>query len=471
MDIFQNFKYSLRSKIIVIGLTFFLNLLIVRFLPVQDYAIYVLILAIVNFVGIFSFLGFGNAMQFFVSEHHSNNVKAKKYFGTGFSTIVIFSLISSLVIILFSSLLSNAYKIPATFFFLAGVFIFVRAIFGISIITLVANNKIKELSFANFLHTLSRYLIIIIIFLGFGAFNILIAELIVSFVIIIIAVFSLKKILSVSFNFSVFKDLFVFARKVVISDTIGILLTPLYTFVLGLFSLSSLAFFSAALKISYFFLLFGQSISTVFFPVFVYNRKNIKKIRNFIFILMRFIIIFFSFCLVNVIIFAKDILYIVMGGKYLTVGNILIIQCFAMVFEVFFMILFMYFNASKRPIYSTYSLLFKAIITITSLFVTIPLFLEYGATISLFISASLGNLLIYYYSKKIIEWSFPTRTFLNCIIAGFFCFLIVKSTLLFTTGFVSLVLGGFVSLSYFGFLILLKELKKDDLNYLKKIVF
>ncbi|MBR9678777.1 MAG: oligosaccharide flippase family protein [Nanoarchaeota archaeon] len=472
MSIIQNFKYSLSSKFIIVFLSFFLNLLIVRFLPVSDYAIYVLILSIVLFVSALSHFGFASSIQFFLSENRSNIIKSKKIFGTGVSVISIFIIIYMFVMFLLSPYLSNMYGIPLYFFIFASIFIPIRSIFGIIIASLLAMNKIKALSITNTIYTLSRFSVILCILLGLGSFGALIAELFVHLLSIFIGLFILREIINFSFNEQVFKNLFSFSKKVVLGESFNSFLSPIFEFALGLFSLSSLAFFAAPLKINHFFLIAWEVVYMVFFPIFVSNRHNLKKIRNYIFLIFRFSLIVLGFCFVNILLFSKDILFFVLGDKYLDSSSIFVLQSIAMIINFFFSLLLMLFITSKKPIYSTYSIIFKTVVTIISLMFFIPVFLEFGAAFSFILSVSVGNLLTYYYSKKFFGWKFPFRTFLKCVMSGLLVFVLVKIVLsMFNFGVLSLFVGGFVSLSYFVFLFLLKEFGKSDLIILKKIVF
>lgn len=472
MSIVQNFKYSLASKIVVIFLGVVLNLLIIRFFSVNELGIYSLILSVVNLTGTLAYVGTGNALQFFISEKIRKKSEVKKYFGTGFSIIFLVTVILSLLVFLLKDALSSIYKIPSVFFVLSSLFVLIRALFGVLVIVLTGSNKVKELSVINASHTLLRFSVIVFVLLGFGSLGALIAESFSSLVFVIGGFFIVREIFSLHFELNAFKEIFLYAVRIFGAVFINLIISPIYEFVLGSISITRLALYSAPLKMSSVFLLIGQSAYTVLFPAFVSKRNDKQRIGFYINIIFRFAVIFYTFCLFNMIIFSEKILFMVSGNKYTSSSLVLIIQSFAMVLEFFSTILLMQFETSKKPVFATYSVVWRALVTFVSVFTLIPLFFETGAALALLSSVSIGNIVTFYFSRKIVRWNFPWNVFFKCVLSAFLSSLIVVFVSgLFSNVFVSTFVGGIFSLiSYSGLVYLLRTFRKEDVEFLRELI-
>jgi len=217
-----------------------------------------------------------------------------------------------------------------------------------------------------------------------------------------------------------------------------------------------------------------NSIITIYLPLFskFYEKHNLRIIKKIIYKLEKYFSIFFL-SIIILIILNGDLIFSILIPNYINSVPILKIMIFFPYFLSISQPRSYYFVAAKKQKIQVFINSITRSLIIILLVLLIKPYGTFGYSISQTIPWILWCFLNYYFSKKIFKLNFQKGILLQLIFAIISIILSYLLKMIFITFLNSisiLLLTSFLSIGlYFILLINFKELKKDDIKFLKKI--
>ncbi|WP_404405192.1 lipopolysaccharide biosynthesis protein [Jeotgalibacillus malaysiensis] len=273
-----------------------------NYLSPSEYGVMTTVQTLVGMLQLFLLLSLHGAVTRFYYDFLDNPQKQKEYLGSIYIFTLIFSLVLSVILILFKesigSLLFQNIPVDPYYYYLIGI-AWVSALSTLPMALFRAQEKaglfvIINLIKAVSIMSLSAYLIIV---KGLGAESALIAHLIVTFVIVIITFLMQRKSLTWSLNISFVKQSLIFSIPLLPHVASGWIISSSDRVILEKFvSLDEIGLYALAVQVSLVLSLFYTSVNNALVPRYTRLRKENKDIEGdkLLKIFSRIIIIFGS---------------------------------------------------------------------------------------------------------------------------------------------------------------------------------
>jgi O-antigen/teichoic acid export membrane protein len=233
-----------------------------------------------------------------------------------------------------------------------------------------------------------------------GALGYLKGQLIASFLMAIIYLFTSIKISSINFNLKVFKNIFFYSIPFIPPLLVSWFINQSNrVFLENTVSLDAVGIFSFSNKISIATSLFTTALMTSFEPNFYRlasgsdkDRIKIKTFLNF-FILIAILSSFIFLLMIN------EILFVFFDKEYSGTTNIISLITLSNLFGTGTGITGLFFQQSKKMIPNMYISISAAILIFLLYYFLIPIYFIYGAAISLLITTMYAFITSYFYTK------------------------------------------------------------------------
>ncbi len=346
--------------------------------------------------------------------------------------------------------------------------------------TFAAYTQQAKADIPNLIQTLSlQVLRVIIVLLGFGAVALAFGNFLSTLIILPMFIYLFKNHKIGSFDKDLAKEYFIISLPVTLTGILSTLFTTLDQVLLQFFTNSEqLGYYTAGFRIGGFVLLISQSIGGLFFPLFskASNEKNYETIKRLVNKFERFSYIYIMPILILVTIFAKEIVLLLLGSKFINSTAIMVVINIAMFLNVV--------NSPHGSILAGLGQFKKTLIIVIWQFITFlilvviftyPSFLNlsgFGTALSILIANLLNVILHRIYSKKYLNSisNMPTIYYLSFGILNFTVFSLLKKNIPMESLFVIVIFIIVYFVITFYLLKVFNLLKKEDLQYLKTIL-
>jgi len=460
------------AKIYFIFAGYILQMVMSRFLTVSQMGIYQYVNSVISPVNMVLIQSGVQSTSYFVSRDEENENKVKFFALKVFS---LFSIILFLILQLFAEIISvfitKDIENAIYFRIASGIFIF-YGVYAVLIGFINGKKLFKNQALFDMGYTTFKILLIIVsLILGYNLFGVLLSWVISTFVITVIAIFSVK----IGKNgFTLKKEYFQYIFPIVIYQFLFYVLLNIDTWLLGYLSSSEnvlnnggnyLAVSNIA-KIPFQIVL---SITFIIFPII--SKSNLAEKENlnvYIFNTFKYAVLFASPFVATIFINPKIFLLIIYGQNYL--NNIIPLKI--SVAGTFFLALFVISNSiiaalGKPKLPVVFIILTIIVASILNFILTKQYFIN-GTAISMTFSYFFGFCLSYFYLIKIIKFKF------NFILIKFSIILILLDFLLksidISNIYINIVYLFFIVIIVFILFFLSKELNRNDFGMLKKIL-
>ena len=401
--IFKNFILVIITEVVEIISNFLILYILTHIFPPDLYVYYSFSIAFYSFLVIFANFGLGTTIIRNISTLDMNkSEKIKELISGGFFLVIVFSIIPSVLLFLFSNYIEQIYNLPSMavnlnfislYLFSSSIIFYFECVFqGIK--------KYKFYTISKVITNISKLSIVLSsLFLNFP----------ISFILQLFAVSSLVQAITITIFIQLkFKSLSIFMflkkKKIVriLKFAVFVFFPVLFQYLFSQFNQFILAFHAKPAELAQFIitLIIIQSLSV---PLFIFSRfifpyissymqnyeKNRKKIYiayNYVFkfgLLIMVPLSFYIFC------FSENIIIIVFGNQYINIAfylryfafylNILILDSAGAIF----------LWASNKPKLVFKLSFFTTTLTIIMSVLLIPFYYTYGAILSIIIPRSI----------------------------------------------------------------------------------
>lgn len=400
--------------------------LMLRLLGQNEYGLYNLVASIVAYLGILNF-GFGSAYIRYYSRHKSNNdfvniAKINGMFLIVFSSIGLIAVLAGMILIfntdaIFGTKLTSGELLTAKT--LMAIMVFNIALSFPSIVFnshITANEKFVFQKITQVVKVIvNPFLILPILFLGYGSVGMVIVSTVLNFIIEIINIMFCFKKLHIKFSFHGFdivlmREMTVFSSFVFLHMVMNQVLWNVDKFILGrIWGTTTVAIYSLAAQLNMYYLSFSTAISNVFIPRvnnIVFSSDDINGNKELTDLLVRvgrlqFIIV--SLILLGLIFFGRPFIFMWAGKNYIESYPIAMLLIIPVTFPL---IQNLGIEILRAKNLQKFMAIINVFIALLNVFVSIPLAKMYGgvgSALGTAISLIIGNLLIanLYYHYKI----------------------------------------------------------------------
>ncbi len=460
------------AKIYFIFTGYLLQMVMSRFLSVSQMGLYQYVNSVISPVNMVLIQSGVQSTSYFVSRDEKNENKVKFF---ALKVFAIFSIILFIILQLFAEIISLfiTKNVENTIYFriASGIFLF-YGVYAVLIGFINGKKLFKNQALFDIGYTTLKILLIVIsLVLGYNLFGVLLSWVISTFVITVIAIFSVK----IGENgFSLKKEYFQYIFPILIYQFLFYILLNLDTWLLGFLSSSEnvlnnggnyLAVSNIA-KIPFQIVL---SITFIIFPII--SKSNLAEKENlnvYIFNTFKYAVLFASPFVTTIFVNPKIFLFIIYGQNYLNNTVPLKISVAGTFFLSLFVISNSIISALGKPKVPVIFIVFTISISIVLNIILTKQYFINGTAISMTFSYFLGFCLSYFYLINIIKFKFNFILIKFAVILGFvnllFKFVDISNI------YVNIGSLFFITIIVFILFFLLKEFNKGDFVALKKIL-
>lgn len=380
--------------------------------------------AIIAFFVIIFGLSIRGSTTYFYYNHNSTENYLKKIYGTSVLTILAFSGLGILILLLCKSYLLDPLFENIDFYpyvILSLISIFFQPLYFFYQSLLKAKQLAKKAVFLDLLFFVTMIGLTVILILGFdfGAEGALIANAIASLLVFIVSCIGLKQEVILSFNVDIFKKLLKYSLPILPHNLSGWAMNMFDKVILNsLTSLSVVAFFDVGSQIGKVVNMLSLGINSAYSPWFFDQIKNNPNSKIQIANTTNKIIVFYAFSGVAVSWLAPEILKIISRPEYHDSWKIVPVISTAFVINGFYFTFSntFFLNKTKHLPLLTLS---GAVINIILNLILIPMYGFYGAAYASLFTKSIFTFITYKVSNRILPINYNLRFIILIILIGF----------------------------------------------------
>lgn len=428
------------SQIILSATTFFISIILGRFLGPAELGIYSLTISIYIMVSVIGGMGIANAIVKFVAESQDKNEDFKKISSSSVILTLIFGILSGLILIYLSGILSDIFSMEEL-----NVTIKIAAL---SLPFLMINNTLlgifnglREMKIFS-IRAIIRSLLLLgltisLLIAGFGIYGVVFAVFLSETGIFLILLFSSKDYFS--FNFTDFINtsevLLKFSSHLVIANIIWILTINADKVLIGFFLTDTdVGIYTIVLAFGSGLILIPGALSTVLYPMISQLNKtgNFENIASLVNKFLRYSLFILSFLGLILILFSKDIILILLNQNFLAVLKPLWIYILGIVFFGSVSSIVIVFRGMGKPDLDWKMSLNSLIVGVILNIILIPAFGIIGAVIGTISALLTDSILTIIFLKKYLNIKIKNFVFIkaiSCIILPFLCLIIAEKFL------------------------------------------
>ena len=478
------------TAVVATGLiSFLLRIFLARSLSVTEYGLFYAVFALVSFFTLFHDLGLRSALVKYIPEFEvrkrSDKIKSSMVLTLLFQAVLAFSVTMALftfsdqiaLAIFRTAEASLVIKILSVWFFTAIFRYLFRSVFqGFQNMLAYASMEFLNILFV----LLSAILLVGVVGVGIegAALSYLLASLIVAALGMILLRRGYPQVLreKVQITKPLIKKLFAFALPVFIGGLGGLVIGYTDTLTITVFrTLPEVGFYQTAQPAARMLWYFSTSLTVILFPMIseLWARRERKLLRNALHFLTKFSFILIIPTALIFIAFPDIVINLLFGPRYLAGTTVLQILSGAAIVYMLYAILVSVINGIGKPIINTKVVALMASLNLAGNLVLIPTYGIEGAAIATFSAYTLGLVLMFYYTRKLVKFTVPALSLLKTVTGGVLTLLIIfglKSVLVlppWPEAFVVVM----PSLVFYGVWVLAtKAVTKDDLRLIARIV-
>jgi O-antigen/teichoic acid export membrane protein len=501
--------WTLSGNVLFYLVSFIYVILVARFVPPDELGLYYLALSIVSLVAVLDDLGFSAAIVRYIPFFQAKNQpgKIRHLVRLGYSVVVAFALILSVALWLAADVIGELYQNPQL----------PEAVRMLVIILLLANIKDINLSFLRGMkdiksmqvvkNTLNTAKLVLtataFYFIGTSVLSLSLGLILSHVIAIIIALFLAKRsslklpageeliknkeLVHELLPFGLMMSLIIYLNTLLISTNsviLGFMSDPLE-------STTIVAVFHIASKLAMQLVVIPNSIAMIFLPImaYLYGKGSLDQMRGVAETTQRWsLFLTVPFGLV-MIAFAGDILGVLYGNDYREGALVMSLVVLGVIVKSSFLVLSNTLSAMRRVDVQMKIVCVSGLVNLALNFLLIPSLGMDGSALAAFISIATALLLIVYYSKKLVGFGLAPEVYKIAAVALFtflFIMLIKPAAPLILSQFPKIgtgitaeaagkalymvylgILAAVSSAVFFVFVILLKCLRKDDVELMK----
>jgi len=490
------FVFSLSAYLFM----FLFKLTVARYFGPDKFGLFNLAEAILGILGTLALIGIDYGVTRYIPIYENRGEKSllKGYLNFIFKIPLFSSLILTILILLSAPLIKTFFNFPDDFVLILRLFVIIlpfHVLNGIFTQVFLAKNKVLHQNISK--HIIETGLLLV------GALLIVLLKLNIYYLVLF---FIIPKFLSFIYNIWVYKskinfqktnnqiynwkEWIYFSSPLLIMGVFSYFISWTDNLVIGKFlEPTHLGVYAIAFSLSRFLLVFVYSLKMVFMPIiserYAHNDKEainflFKKSQNWMFGLALPIALFLIF-------FAKEILDILYGAKYISGALSINILVVGFILTIYFGLVHSIIILHKKTKYLLKISLLVASINFFLNIVMVPVFGIIGAAISSSFSLSLLSLLYWYKARKLEKLNFNRNTNIKIFFSTILSLIIIKmitEIFVFNEYLKLISMGILYILIYVIFLLILKTFDKSDfqimlavekklginLNFIRKII-
>ncbi|WP_273130294.1 lipopolysaccharide biosynthesis protein [Bacillus weihaiensis] len=375
------------------------------YLNPAEYGVMTTIQTLVGMLQIFLLLSLNGAVTRFFYDFLEQPEKRKEYLGSIFIFVLLFSTIIATILLLFSnsigSLLFRNIPIDPFYYYLIGLSC-TSALLALPMALFRAQEKAGLFILVNTLKALFIMGLTVYLIVGrdLGAESALIAQLLITFLFVLITFGMLRKFLKFSLNFSLVKQSLLFSLPLLPHVASGWIISSSDRVILEKFvNIADLGIYALAAQVSMVLALFYSSINNALVPRYTMLRKEGNELKaSKLLKIFAYVVVIFGVASIPVAMYAIKLFT---SDQYYGAIAIIPILLIAQIVKGFYFIpVAKLFYTKKTKIIATSSTL-AAIFNIIINIIAIPIIGLYGAIVSTIIAELLRLLLIYKASKSV----------------------------------------------------------------------
>jgi len=473
------------STVLSTVLSFISIYFIIKHIGAETYGTFVVALAIVSTFNSISDLGFSSAHIKRISEGKDINECISTFLVTRLALIGAMILVLAISLIVWTSFLEGDLSGDKVWLFLL---IVIYIIFvDVSNVVITTFNAKTQTAKAQLLSLCSPFLLVpMIVFMCLyspSMINLALVYTITGFTIALIALFMLFRENVIFTKPVLFRSYAVFALPLAITTILGMVAMNVDKIVIGWFDVSDAAYYSTSQTLVAVFGIIGASVATLTFPAFsrMHAENDLRSIRKITLSAERYICMLGLPITLLIVLFPTEIIKVLFGPTWSPAGAPLRFLAMAMMFDLMNSVYNSQILAVNRPDISAKLNIIYVTTLILSLFILVPPSIAgialaglsaTGAALGLMIASGVHLVLVRIVVRKLTGTASNRR-----ILIQFVSVAMVGAILLSLAGeypiqdWPSLIAYGILTLVLFGgCLVLLRELKREDIFYFLDVV-
>ena len=436
--------WTLSSNITTKLISFIYTIIIARLLLVEEIGIFYLVLSVLGILYVFTDLGIMYSLSRYVPYLYGKkefgklkNLVKLSYLGGGILTFIF-----SVLVFIFSDYISQLIGQPviAPILKMMSIWLFIKEIDDVNRGILKGRKRMKEAQGIGIIQSFVKLTITIIAFymIGFNAEALSIGYLL-SFLLVLplggyCVIQEIKTWKNEETKYT-FKEQLSFGREIISFGLIVTLISTLWTIIqytdrimLGFFTddaLDKIAIYSIALGLANLVIIFG-GIGGIFFPVVseLYGKKDFESMNRTLKTSMKWLVMLMVPFTLIMGIFGDALLELFYGAVYEKGATILLLFVIGLFIRSIFSLPSLILSAMRRLDVEVKAMGVAAIANVALNLFFIPIWGINGAALASLISLIVLSGLIFYYSKKIFNFSFPKETY-KPLVAGLVALVII----------------------------------------------
>jgi O-antigen/teichoic acid export membrane protein len=467
-NVIKNSTWLFASNIIMKIIASFVVIFLARKLGSEGFGQYSFVVAFVGFFGIIASFGFNSLM---IRDIAKDKSLANKYFNNIMTLKIFFAIAALLSIFILSFFIGKSPTIILAIYIL-GIELVVGGFADTMRSIFQAYERMEFDAITNIIEkVLWAALLLLVIFNNLSLVNIALAILVSTTFGLIITYFFLRKYIT-KFAFEIDK---VFWRKIII-DALPFALTGLFSLINFKIDQVLLSFmttdiivgwYSAAYKIIDILALIPSILLTALYPVFSRfykeNKYLLKKSFDFS---LRYVIILCIPVVIGVFLIADKIILLIYGQSYSNSIDILKILIFISLISFINTPLFVTLNAIGKQKITMINTAITALVNIAMNLILIPIMSVKGAALATIVAEItfliLSSYQLHKFGLDLNLWKKSFKPVIAGVIMGIFMMLVLDWSIW--------VIIPCAALIYCGSLLLLREVKTEDMDLIKKVL-
>ena len=464
-----------------------LRMFLARSLTVAEYGLFYAVFVLISFFELFRGLGFDTALVKYIPEfvvkRQFSKIKSSidlvllLRIGIGFLIMSVFFIFPGQIS---SAVFKTTAAVPlllilGIWFILMGFSTLTNTFRGFQNMPVYASLKFLDNFLVFFLALL------MVGYLGLGVVGAAYAYLFTAFVIAVLGFFALRwkypKIFRrPQMTRSLVKKLSAFAFPVFLTSVVGLVIGYMDTLMLTMFrSLQEVGYYQTARPMSDMLFSVAGSVLIVFFPMVseLWAKHEKKLLKNMVRFLMKFSFILAIPVVLIFVAFPETIIRIFFGADYVAGAVALQILSVMTIFHLMTGILNSTLAGIGKPAVTTAITSVMAVFNFIFNLVLIPVYGIVGAAFTSLASYMVGTVLLFYYTRKFVGFSFPAAPFAKSVAGGILTLLFIfglKSLLALPPVYMVAVIGILSFAFYASWALATKAVTRDDLNLIARIV-
>lgn len=463
------------------------SVIVARLLGPSDFGLISLASTVATIASTIVLVGMPEGIVRFIALYKGVNDQGriKSVIISSLSIVVPLSLVAGLFLFFFSDLISIRIFNKPDLTMILKIFSFSIPFYSIFAIFIYAIGGFQELKYMVYIRDIFQnsvrlFFILILLLLGYGIYGVAIVYTFTIITLPFASLFYLNKIFPVFSkkikSISMKKELFSYSWPLMFAGILGLVMGWIDTLMLGyLLEAKDVGIYRASMTTASLVLIIPSSFASIFFPVITefYSRGEKKEFENINAVVTKWILMIVLPLVLLMIIFSKQILYILYGVEYMAGAFVLSILGIAYFITAIFSPTNQLIPVIGRTKLIMINTSIGALLNVLLNFLLIPIYAINGAAIATTISLLVVNALAFLEVRAITNIKPIRLNYLRIFFASIIATIIVYviTILFFKVIPISILFSMFLlyMCSYFSLLLLIKAFEKEDIVIMKAI--